>query len=215
MTTWIGTNQAGWDNQSIGFHSVNGCTGVVLSTPQWVAGWHIGGGAGGDYAYSGQTKAGFQAATFLNYIRGINPNPWPAAGMPGGTVQLLVVYQVLDDWKTVLQEFAAGIGYAGQARGFDVSGKTGTDPCDFLISHINGHCSVQYKRTSKMNHVPQTDAARQNSVVKTLGSTGIGKPFQIIPLTNNESSSATVKSTVLNRGNMHFVASKSFASINV
>ena len=48
MTTWIGTNQAGWDNQSIGFHSVNGCTGVVLSTPHWVAGWHIGGGAGAE-----------------------------------------------------------------------------------------------------------------------------------------------------------------------
>jgi len=215
MTTWIGTNQAGWDNQSIGFHSVNGCTGIVLSTPQWVAGWHIGGGAGGNYAYSGQTKAGFQAATFLTYIQGINPNPWPAAGMPAGTVQLLVVYQVLDDWQTVLQEFATGIGYTGQARGFDVSGKTGTDPCDFLISHVNGVCSVQYKRTSKMDHVTQSPLARQNSVVRTLGSTGIGQPFQIVPLTNNESASAAVKPTFLNGGNMHFVASRSFSSINV
>ena len=215
MTTWIGTNQAGWDNQSIGFHSVNGCTGLVVSTPQWIAGWHIGGGAGGDYAYSGHTKAGFQAATFLTYLQAINPNPWPAAGMPAGTVQLLVVYQVLDDWRTVLQEFAAGIHYTGPARAFDVSGKTGTDSCDFLISHVNGQCSVQYKRTSKMVHVQQTDGERQNSVVKTLGSTGMGKPFQINALTNNESASATVKATFFNRGNMHFVPSKSFASINV
>jgi len=215
MTTWIGTNQAGWDTQSIGFHSVNGCTGLVLSTPHWVAGWHIGGGAGGDYAYSGQTKAGFQATTFLNYIQAIHPNPWPASGMPAGTVELLVVYQVLDDWKTVLQQFATGIGYTGAARSFDVSGKTGTDSCDFLISHINGHCTVRYKRTSKMDHITQTDAERLNSVVKTLGSTGMGKPFQIMALTNNESASATVKPTLPNGGHMHFVPSKSFASINV
>ena len=215
MTTWIGTNQAGWDNQSIGFHSVNGCTGLVLSTPHWVAGWHIGGGAGGDYANSGQTKAGFQAATFLNYIQAINPNAWPAAGMPAGTVQLLVVYQTLAEWATVLQEFAAVIGYTGPARGFDVSGKTGTDSCDFLISHLSGDCSVQYKRTSKMDHVTQTDLERQNTVVKTLGSTGLGRPFQIMALANNESASASVKPTFFNGGNMHFVASKSFSLINV
>lgn len=215
MTTWIGTNQAGWDTQAIGFHSVNGCTGLVVSTPHWVAGWHIGGGAGGDYAYSGLTKAGFQAAVFLNYMQNINPNPWPANGMPAGTVQLLVVYQVLDDWQTVLREFAGGINYNGAARGFNVSGKTGTDSCDFLISHVNGVCNVQYKRTRKMDHVQQTDGERQNSVVRTLGSTGMGKPFQIIPLTNNESASASVKSTFWNGGNMHFVPSKSYSSINV
>jgi hypothetical protein len=215
MTTWIGTNQAGWDNQSIGFHSVNGCTGLALSTPHWVAGWHIGGGAGGDYAGSGQTKAGFQAATFLNYIQAIHPNPWPAAGMPAGTVQLIVVYQILDGWATVLQEFATAIGYAGPARGFDVSGKTGTDSCDFKISHVNGDCTVQYKRTRKMDHVPQDDAQRGASVVRTLGSTGLGRPFQIMALTNNESHTADVKPTFFNGGNMHFVASRSYSTINV
>jgi len=215
MTTWIGTNQAGWDNQSIGFHSVNGCTGLALSTPHWVAGWHIGGGAGGNYAYSGQTKAGFQAATFRNYIQAINPNPWPAAGMPAGTVQLIVVYQQLADWATVLQEFATAIGYTGPARGFDVSGKTGADSVDFQISHVNGDCTVQYKRTSKMNHVTQTNAQRLASVVRTLGTANIGQPFQITPLTNNESASAAVKPTCFNGGEMHFVASKCYSTINV
>lgn len=215
MTTWIGTNQAGWDTQDIGFHSVNGCTGLALSTPHWVAGWHIGGGAGGNYAYSGQTKAGFQAATFLTYIQAINPNPWPAAGMPAGTVQLIVVYQHLPDWATVLQEFATAIGYTGPARGFDVSGKTGTDSVDFLISHINGDCTVQYKRTSKMNHVQQSNAQRLASVVRTLGAASLGQPFQIIPLTNNESASAAVKPTCFNGSEMHFVASKSYSTINV
>jgi hypothetical protein len=215
MTTWIGTNQAGWDAHDIGFHSVNGCTGLVVSTPQWVAGWHIGGGAGGDYAGSGLTKAGAQAATFLQYLQGIHPHPWPNAGKPAGKVQLIVVYQQLDDWKTVLREFAAGIHYTGKARGFNVFSKTGNDSCDFLVTHHNGECSVQYKRTAKMNHVQQDNIQRGNSVVRTLRAQNFGQPFQIVPLTNNESASAAVAYTNSNKGSMHHVSGMSYSSINV
>ncbi len=214
MTTRIGTNQVGWDAMSIGFHSISGCTGMVVRTDQWVAGWHIGGGAGGDYAGSGQSKVAFQGPAFLAYLRQINPNPWPNAGLPNGTVALWNVNLGQGDWDSALQDFADLLGYHGQARGLDLYPKVGYGPCDVVITRTGGGCHIDYKRTSKMTHVKQSDLQRDNSVVKTIR----GNPNDLVrtqDLVNNESASANVQGTLGNLFQMHRAATKLFAQKDV
>lgn len=215
MTTWIGTNQTGWDTQSIGFHSINGCTGLVVSTQHWVAGWHIGGGAAGNYMSSGHGKASFQGAAFLAYLRAINPNPWPAVGLPAGTIQIWNVHMAHTDWKQELRDFAGVLGYTGQARGLDLKSKIGpTDSVDVIVTRNGAHCEIEYKRTNKMTHVQQTDLQRAASVVQTVR----GTPTTAVttqPLTNNESDSASIVVTTSNKGHMHRAGWLQFSSITV
>ena len=214
MTNWIGTNQVGWDPNSIGFHSVNGCTGLVVCTDHWVAGWHVGGGAGGNYLLSGLSKTSFQGAAFLTYIQQINPNPWPIGALPAGNVSLWNIHLGQTDWSTTLQDFATLLGYHGQAHGRDLSPKVGTDSCDMMITRTVGPCQINYKRTSKMNHVKQTDQQRDLSVVKTIRGSP-SDPVRTQDLWNNESASASVKSTFSNNGQMHIAATKMFVQTNV
>lgn len=214
MTAWIGTNQVGWDTQSIGFHSVNGCTALVVSTDDWVAGWHVGGGAGGDYMMSGQSKTGFQGAAFLTYLKQINPNPWPAVGLPGGNVSVWNLHLGQGDWATTLQDFANLLGYHGPANGLDLRPKVGTDSCDFVVTKVGNDCQIEYKRTAKMVHVTQTDAQRGLSVVKTIRGNP-SDPVRTQDLVNNESASATIDGTFWNKGQMHIAATKLFVAINV
>jgi len=214
MTTWIGTNQTGWDTQSIGFHSISGCTALVVSTQHWVAGWHIGGGAAGNYAGSGQGKASFQGDAFLTYLRAINPNPWPAVGLPAGAIQIWNVHKGHTDWKQELRDFAAVLGYTGQARGLDLSSKIGLDSVDVIVTRNGAHCEIEYKRTNKMTHVPQSDPQRIASVVKTVR----GTPDDAVrtqPLLNNESNSATIVTTKSNKGHLHRAGALQFSSITV
>lgn len=214
MTTWIGTNQTGWDTQSIGFHSINGCTALIVSTQHWVAGWHVGGGAAGDYMGSGQGKATFQGAAFLAYVRAINPNPWPAVGLPAGTVQIWNVHSGHNDWKDELRLFAAVLGYTGQARGLDLESKVGVDSVDVIVTKNGAHCEIEYKRTSKMTHAKQSDLQRTNSVVQTVRGT-LADPVRTQALFNNESDSAAVVTTKSNKGHMHRAGWVQFSSINV
>jgi hypothetical protein len=214
MTTWIGTNQTGWDAQSIGFHSINGCTGLVVSTEHWLAGWHIGGGAAGDYAGSGQGKASFQGSAFLSYLQLINPNPWPAHGLPDGTIQLWNIHSGHTDWRQELQDFAGVLGYHGEARGLDLKSKVGRDSVDVIVTRNGDHCEIEYKRTNKMTHVKQTDLQRANSVVMTVR----GSPNDIVrtqPILNNESDSASVIATKSNKGHLHRAGWLQFKSITV
>lgn len=214
MTTWIGTNQTGWDTQSIGFHSINGCTALVVCTQHWVAGWHVGGGAGGDYGGSGQGKAAFQGSAFLAYLKLINPNPWPAAGLPGGTVRIWNVHSGQDDWKQVLRDFATTLGYQGEARGLDLKSQVGVDSVDVVVTRNGSNCEIEYKRTSKMTHVKQTDHQRATSVVRTVrGSPDDAVRTQL--LLNNESDSAAVVTTKSNKGLMHRAGWLQFSSVNV
>ncbi|HEY9226376.1 MAG TPA: hypothetical protein VIP11_07020 [Gemmatimonadaceae bacterium] len=214
MTTWIGTNQTGWDTQSIGFHSINGCTGLVVSTQHWVAGWHVGGGAGGDYAGTGQGKAAFQGSAFLDYLKAINPNPWPAVGLPGGTVRIWNIHSGHTDWKDEIRDFAAILGYQGEARGLDLKSKVGIDSVDVVVTRNGSNCEIEYKRTSKMTHVQQNALQRTNSVVRTVR----GTPDDAVrtqPLLNSESDSASVIATKSNKGLMHRAGWLQFSSINV
>lgn len=214
MTTWIGTNQTGWDTQAIGFHSINGCTGLVVSTQHWVSGWHVGGGAGGDYMGTGQGKVAFQGTAFLAYLRLINPNPWPAVGLPAGTVRIWNIHSGHADWRDELRDFAAAIGYQGTARGLDLSSKVGADSVDVIATRNGANCEIEYKRTGKMTHVTQTDLQRTNSVVRTVR----GTPNDLVrtqPLVNKESGSASVVATRSNKGRLHRAGWLQFSSINV
>lgn len=214
MTTWIGTNQVGWDALSIGFHSISGCTGLVVRTDHWVAGWHVGGGAGGDYQLSGQSKTAFQGAAFLGYIRQINPHPWPNAGLPGGTVELRSIHLGQQDWATALQDFANLLGYHGPALGLNLYPKVGYDSCDVVITRVGGSCQIDYKRTAKMDHVKQSDQLLGLSVVKTIRGTP-SDPVRTQALINKESDSAAVKTTFWNNGQMHRAATKLFDQVAV
>jgi hypothetical protein len=215
MTTWIGTNQTGWDANSIGFHSIQGCTGLVLRTDHWIAGWHVGGGGGGNYLYSGQTKIAFQGAAFLAYIQAINPHPWPAVGMLGGTVALWNIHNGHGDWKTELADFAAIIGYQGPTHGFDLRSKVGaTESCDVVVTMDGAGCRIEYKRTRKMDHTPQDATQMAASPVMTLFGTPTRAPGTQ-PIINAESASAGVVPTSSNRGRMHIAASRSLARHDV
>ncbi|HXD35702.1 MAG TPA: hypothetical protein VN624_03545 [Rhodanobacter sp.] len=203
MTIWIGTNQVGWDGVSIAFHSIQGCTGLVLMTTHWVAGWHVGGGGGTGLMYNNQSKISFQGAAFLNYIRAINPNPWPAGGMPAGPVKLWNIHNGHADWKTEIADFAALIGYHGATRGFDLRSKIGAiDSCDIVITKVGDDCQIKYKRTNKMNHTQQNALQMTQTPVRMICGT-----VNILPATrinlNAETHSATVVPTKSNSGQMH------------
>ena len=215
MTTWIGTNQCGWDTQSIGFHSLNGCTGMVVNTANWVAGWHIGGGAGGNFMQSGQSKLAVQQAAFLDYLQQINPHPWPANGLPAGKVRLWVIHLGQTDWKATLREFATALGYTGKAQGLNLQPSIGVNtPCDAVITRVGDTCQIDYKRTSKMVHTPQTDPQRNASVVKTVRGSPVDPP-RTQALLNNESHTAGVLVTTENRGSMHRAGFMMLKSLNV
>lgn len=213
MTIWIGTNQCGWDNQTIGFHSISGCTGIVVCTDQWVAGWHVGGGAGVQLTGTNQSKAQFLGSAFVDYMRQqINPNPWPAHGVPN-SVKLYSVHVNQPGWQPAIADFAALIGYQGPVRGLELRGKVGTDSVDVVITRIGDACHFEYKRTSKMTHVKLDDDELAGHVVKTVRGGAID-PVRTQDIVNRESRSATVIRTRSNKGQMHRAANTMFASFD-
>jgi hypothetical protein len=131
-----------------------------------------------------------------------------------GNVELWNIHMGQQDWAAVLQHFANLLGFHGQALGLDLQPKIGTDSCDVLITKVGAACQIDYKRTSKMDHVTQTDHQRGLSVVQTVRGTP-SDPVRTQALINNESDSATVKSTFWNNGQMHRAATKLFVPVNV
>jgi hypothetical protein len=148
------------------------------------------------------------------WVRLINPNPWPAVGLPAGTIKLWNVHSGHADWKDELRDFAALLGYHGEARGLDLKGKVGFDSVDVLVTRNGSHCEIEYKRTSKMTHVKQTKLQRNNSVVMTVR----GSPTDVVrtqALKNKESDSASVDVTKSNKGHMHRAGWLEFSTIKV
>ncbi|QDV44836.1 hypothetical protein Enr13x_47070 [Stieleria neptunia] len=203
MTTWIGTNQAGWDGNEIGFHSIQGCTGLVLQTDNWIAGWHVGGGGGGnDYMYTGQSKIAFLGPAFLAYVQAIHPNPWPGAGLMAGTNKLRIIHNGHDAWETEVEDFAGIFGYHGTTKGLNLRSKVGAvDSCDVVITKVRNDCQIRYKRTSKVQHTPQTPAQQLASPVMTIYKNGPLADRQ--PIAGPESHSAAVVRTDSNAGQFH------------
>jgi hypothetical protein len=155
MSQWIGTNAMGWDLNSIGFESIQGCTGLVVQTDHWIAGLHFGGASQGQLGPL--TPKG---QNFVNFLRAIPGNPWPPAGIIGGNITLWNIHNSHADPGGELQEFAVLLGCNGglptvQAFRFNLRRNIGgTDSAHVVVNRRPGHqTEVQFKRTSKMGQV--------------------------------------------------------------
>jgi len=151
MTQWIETNAMGWDLNSIGFESIQGCTGLVVQTDYWIAGLHFGGASLGNL---GPTTP--KGANFVNFLRAIPGNPWPLAG----NITLWNIHNNHADAGGELQEFAILLGCNGRlppvaAFMFNLRKNIGaTDSANVIVNRRPGQqTEVLFKRTSKMGAV--------------------------------------------------------------
>ena len=155
MTQWIATNAMGWDFNSIGFESIQGCTGLVVQTDNWIAGLHFGGLSRG---MLGPTTT--KGVNFMNFLRAIDPNTWPNAGIIAGNITLWNIHNNHPDAEGELQEFAILLGCNGrlptvQAFKFNLRMNIGMiDSANVIVNRGPGHqTEVLFKRTSKMGPV--------------------------------------------------------------
>ncbi|PWR01224.1 hypothetical protein DKT77_18050 [Meridianimarinicoccus roseus] len=229
MTLWIGTNQVGWDANSIGFHSLNGCTALVLMTDHWLAGWHVGGGSGtGTYPNTTSSKVTHLGTEFLTYIRAIGAHPWPGAGLGvmAGNLKIWIIYNGggAAYWQAEITDFANLLGFHGQGYGFDLLPHVGLGTsCDVIFDKVGNTCQIRYKKTAKMAHVKQTTAQMNGSLLRTVyGSNPISKDSIVRQpatknIVNEESDSAAIIDTgfFANRGQMHTADQNQWVAHNV
>jgi hypothetical protein len=152
MAQWIATNAMGWDLNSIGFESIQGCTGLVVETDHWIAGLHFGGASQGMLG-----PATAKGVNFMNFLRAIPGNPWPNAGIIAGNIKLWNIHNNHLSAGTELQEFAVLLGCNGglptvEAFMFNLRRNIGaTDSAHVIVNRRPGQqAEVQFKRTSKM-----------------------------------------------------------------
>lgn len=209
MPLFLNERQVGFNTSVIGFPDLGDCMAVVLREDGGLYGFHM---MPGDvdritaFMTYFQNRLGLSAANWTHlYGSCYRPNRY-ADGSYG-------------KWKTEMSAVASAVGYQGPVSGFDTSAhgtgikRTEATYLEYRVE-TGGTCTIHYKRMTKMDMAstgpviaPGDDSIRH--VVKSGASYGLGTSVGFkIP------TSAQVKSTKSNQGEIHKVKSQHIDTFN-
>jgi hypothetical protein len=206
MPKFLNEHQVGFGTNLIGFPNLGGCLAVVLQNKGGLFGFHITPGnarQSGEYARFIQSSVNFQAGQSTHLY---------------GSCYRANRYQGdIGKWQEEMREIAKAIGYTGLISGYDTSAKGNKikmDETTYLEYRLSGDnsCAVYFKRMSKMDTVDEYGVTDPDvKVIKRdpVKTTDVWNPeFRTLdpkaaasPITT----SAAVKPTRSNKGEMHFV----------
>lgn len=146
MAIYLLMNECGFDADTVGFPSLQGCAGVVLQTTTGLFGWHI-------FGAVPTRDLAVMAPQFGSMI-----DNHPNKGTP---VKLYCArfrrFRPGNGWREELEAIATGIGYTGKCGGYDI-GKDSSltkDDSAYVEFHRRGdkrRCDLIYKRSKKMDY---------------------------------------------------------------
>jgi outer membrane usher protein FimD/PapC len=164
---YLGEREVGFDPQTIGFPSIDGCHAIVLVTTAGLYGFHNFGGSGvSSFAERSQSFAAFVSTAFVK---------------PGALVHLYGIcsrskrgYANADKrqgWRDEMKSFAEALGYKGTISGYDLDkAGFGTDSAYVEYRNASGAISIHCKKWSDMRHEKQSISDKVNHKTTANGS---------------------------------------------
>jgi hypothetical protein len=213
MAKYLNEHQVGFDTNLIGFPNLGGCLAVVLQNKGGLFGFHI---TPGNARQSGEYASFIQSS--VNFKTGESTHLY------GSCYRANRYENDLAKWQEEMREIAKAIGYTGVISGYDTSAKgtkiTMTE-ATYLEYRLSGDttCAVYFKRMSKMDTDETYDAT--NSGIKVIKrdptkTTDVWNPEfrQLDPraAASPVTTSASVKETWSNKGEMHLVKAEALDS---
>jgi hypothetical protein len=209
MPIHLNERQVGFDSQTVGFPDIGACMGLAIQVDGGLYGFHI------------MPKELDKVGTFLQYFTGhVSTGAmkhlhgccrWTERYSSDGTRA---------DWEIEMKAIAGVLGYHGPVSGFDAAAGTKLKKDDAIYIELRrvgtAAVSYHYKRSSKMNYqkdyVPSSSADLRGILPNSKAVTGFDLSTK---LAFGNTSSATVKPTWSNEGEIHQVKSHDVVTFDV
>ena len=156
---YLAEREVGFDLDTIGFPSIDGCHAVVLESGSGLYGFHnYGGSATSSFAERGQVFATFVNQHFVS--KGVLTHLYGVCfrGKRGYAHS-----DKLKAWKEEMKAFAAALGYRGTVSGYNLD-LTGFGAKSAYVEYRKGPtgCTVHCKPWVEMSHVMSDNSDRVN-----------------------------------------------------
>lgn len=213
MPKYLNEHQVGFDTTIIGFPNLGDCLAVVLQNQGGLFGFHI---------TPGNARQSGEFARFIHASVNFGGN----SSHLYGSCYRINRYKgdALGKWQAEMREIADAIGYQGPISGFDTSSKgTKIKPGEttYLEYRLGGNssCTVYYKRMSKMDTTgtfggtdPDVGLIRRDMA----NTVDVWNPaFKLTDTkTSNLTTTATIKTTRSNKGELHQVGQQALDTFN-